>query len=303
MSAVMGLSRSHWLGPGSLTRLDVLKPLHRLAKGTAMRYAIRELKLGEILDQAVKLTKDHFGVFLGIVGVLLIPFYVIGGLLQMAMMPSLPPNPTPDQRVAASMEMLKVATPLALLAMFVVAPITNAALVYGISNAYLEKPISVGESFKRAFQRLLPLIGTSFLVGLAIMGGMILCLVPGILAAFWFLLATQVVVIEDVAGFAAMKRSKALMAGNIGTIFVLGLLLGLINAGIGFAAEVIPQPHVKAVANGIVEGILAIFASAAFVVFYFSCRCRHEQFDLALLAESVGAEAPGKVAIDPDLQW
>ena len=27
-----------------------------------MRYTIRELKLGEILDQAVKLTKDHFGV-------------------------------------------------------------------------------------------------------------------------------------------------------------------------------------------------------------------------------------------------
>ena len=41
------------------------------------------------------------------------------------------------------------------------------------------------------------------------MGGMILCIVPGILAAFWFALATQVVVIEGVAGFAAMKRSKS----------------------------------------------------------------------------------------------
>ena len=95
----------------------------------------------------------------------------------------------------------------------------------------------VGESFKRAFQRIPPLIGTWFLVVLAIMGGTILCLVPGILASFWFSLATQVVVIEGVAGFAAMKRSKQLMAGNIGTIFVLGLLIGLINAGIGFAVN------------------------------------------------------------------
>ena len=38
-----------------------------------MRYTIRELKLGEILDQAVNLTKDHFGVLLGITGVLMIP--------------------------------------------------------------------------------------------------------------------------------------------------------------------------------------------------------------------------------------
>jgi hypothetical protein len=266
-----------------------------------MRYAIRELKLGEILDQAVKLTKDHFGVFLGIVGVLLIPFNVISGLIQVAMMPTLPPNATQDQRLAASLEILKVATPLALLAM-VIAPITNAALVYGISNAYLEKPISVGESFKRAFQRLLPLIGTWFLVGLAIMGGS-LCIVPGILALFWFSLATQVVVVENVAGFAAMKRSKALMVGNIGNIFVLGLLVGLINVGLTFAANMIPQPHVQVIVTAIVEGIVAIFASAAFVVFYFSCRCKHEQFDLALLAESVGAEAPGKVVGDPDLQW
>ena len=116
--------------------------------------------------------------------------------------------------------------------LYVITPITNAALVYAISNAYLEKPISVGESFKKAFQRILPLIGTWFLVGLAIMGGMILFVVPGILAAFWFSLATQVVVIEGVAGFAAMKRSRQLMAGNIGTIFALGLLIGLINFGI-----------------------------------------------------------------------
>jgi hypothetical protein len=46
-----------------------------------MRYTIRELKLGEILDQAVKLTKDHFGILLGITAVLLIPFYAISGLV------------------------------------------------------------------------------------------------------------------------------------------------------------------------------------------------------------------------------
>ena len=90
-----------------------------------------------------------------------------------------------------------------------IGPITNAAVVYAISNAYLEKPISVGGSVKRAFQRILPLIWTWFLVGLAIMGGMILCFVPGILAAFWFALATQVVVIEGVAGIRGHEAEQA----------------------------------------------------------------------------------------------
>ncbi len=73
-----------------------------------MRYAIRELKIGEILDQAVNLTKDHFGVLIGITAVLLIPFYVIGGLIQVAMTPPLPPNPTPEQVMAARLATCRV---------------------------------------------------------------------------------------------------------------------------------------------------------------------------------------------------
>lgn len=261
-----------------------------------MRYTIRQLKLGEILDQAISLTKDHFGVLFGITAVLLIPYNVIAGFIQLAMMPKLPLKPTPEQAMAATFGTMRFALPLALLSVYVIAPITNAALIYAISDAYLEKPISVGESFKRAFQQILPLIGTWILVGLAIAGGFLLCLVPGILAAFWFSLATQVVVIEGVAGFAALKRSRLLMTGNIGTIFVLGLLIGLISFGVGMASAFIPQPHVQVVATAIVTAVVTVFASAAIVVFYFSCRCQHEQFDLALLAKSVGAETPDDFA-------
>ena len=148
-----------------------------------MRYAIRELKLGEILDQALNLTKDHFGVLIGITAILQIPYNVITGLIQVSMTPTLPPNPTPEQAMAVSAAALRIALPIGLVALYIIAPLTNAAIVYAISNAYLEKPIGVGGSIMRALQRIFPLIWTWFLVGLAIMGGTILCLVPGILAA------------------------------------------------------------------------------------------------------------------------
>jgi hypothetical protein len=57
------------------------------------------------------------------------------------------------------------------------------------------------------------------------------------------------------------------------------------------------------VVSAIIGGVLAIFASAVFVVFYFSCRCKHEQFDLALLAQSVGVEKPGDFSDGANQEW
>jgi hypothetical protein len=238
---------------------------------------------------------------MGIVSVLLIPFNLIQGFVNMAMMAKLPPNPTMQDIMAANqanLANLGITLPLLFLGLYVIIPLTNAALIHAISSEYLEKPAGVGESLIWAVRQILPLIGTWFLVGLAIMGGLILCFVPGILAAFWFALATQVVVIEGIWGIAAMKRSKQLMTGNIGTIFVLGLLIGGINIGLAFAAALIPQPHVQVVASAVIQGVATVFASAATVVFYFSCRCKHEQFDLARLAESVGLETPVEAQTD-----
>jgi hypothetical protein len=269
-----------------------------------MRYEIRQLNLGAILDQAVKLTKNHFGHFLGITSVLLIPFYLVNGFVGLAVAPKLPPNPTMNDLVAfnkANLETLPITLPLALVGLYFIIPITNAALIHAISGEYLEKPASIGESLKRALRRILGLVGTWFLVGLAIMGGLILCVVPGILAAFWFSLATQVVVIEGIAGTAAMKRSKQLMTGNIGTFFVMMLLLGIIGAALGFGAAFIPQKHVQVVALALVQGVATIFGSAAAVVFYFSCRCKLENFDLALLAQQVGASPAASPADAPPI--
>lgn len=264
-----------------------------------MRYKVCALGLGGILDQTVKLVKDHFGVLLGITGVLMIPFWAIGLSIQETMVPEVTNTMTPEERMQANLAALRIALPLNLLGAYIIGPITNAALVYAVANAYLDRPASVGDSYKRAFARLFPLIWTWFLVVLSIMGGMLLCLVPGILAAFWFSLATQVVVLEDVSGFAALRRSKQLIEGNIGTIFVLGLLLGAINMGMAVVAAMIPQPYVQAVVQAIVVGIGTIISSVAFVVFYFSCRCKHEQFDLVLLAHSVGVEKPVDLDGDP----
>ncbi len=275
----------------SIAALQAVADIEADKKGPFMRYAIRELGLGGILDQSVQLTKNHFGVLLAVTAILLIPYNLISGFVTLAVTPELPPNPTPEQILAATAQSMRFLIPQVLIGAYIVIPLTNAALVYCIANLYLGQSASVAGSFQRAFRRILGLIGTWFLLGLAIMGGMLLCIVPGILAAFWFSLATQVVVIEGISGFPALKRSRDLMKGNIATLFAMSLVLGIICGTIGAGAGYIPQPHVRIVVSSLIQSAATILWSAAAVVFYFSCRCKLEQFDLALLAQSVGVEA------------
>ena len=80
------------------------------------------------------------------------------------------------------------------------------------------------------------------------------------------------------------------MKGNMGSMFVLGFVMLTINLGVAWGAALVPQPHVRVVLTAFVQCAMMIFGTAVSVVFYFSARCKHEQFDLQLLADNVGAE-------------
>ncbi|HTI51408.1 MAG TPA: hypothetical protein VL475_10670, partial [Planctomycetaceae bacterium] len=226
-----------------------------------MSYQVRQLGLGGILDQAVTLVKNHFGLLLAVTLVLQIPYGLAQGFVTNSSTPELPENPTQQDLVAfqqATMKSLVVTMPLLLVAAYVVLPITNAAMVYAIASAYLDKTTTVGGAFQHAFRQIFPLLWTWLLVGLCVMGGMMLCIIPGIIAAFWFGLATQVVVIEGTYGMPALKRSRELMKGNIATLFVLGLLIGAINACIVGGASIIPEKHLAVVAQVLASSITTI---------------------------------------------
>jgi len=260
-----------------------------------MQYQIKELGLGGILDQAIKLVKNHFGLLFGIVAIVYLPFALLQGFVSLAVLPELPANPSmEDFRVyqEAAGQASIYTMPLAILFGFVIVPITNAAVIDAVSRCYLSKEASVGGSYSHATKILFPLLGTWILQMLAIMGGFILLIIPGIIFSFWFCLSSHTVVIGGESGRAALSRSKKLIKGNIGTVIALGLVLGVIQWGISGGAFLIPQKHVATAAQAILGSVAFVFSTVAFVVFYFSCRCKIENFDLTLLAENVGVEGP-----------
>ena len=266
-----------------------------------MRYEIRELGIGEILDQAFKLIKDHFVLLMSITAVLLLPVMLVSGFLAQNYQAEVAAASTQNGRFASA----AVSFPLPLIIVqlvtaFLLAPLTDAALTFAIAKCYLDKPTGLGESFRRALAIFIPLVLTWILTTIVVMFGFVLLIIPGIIFLFWYSLIGRVVVIEGLSGWAAMKRSKFLMKGNIGKAFALGFLTsiiaGLIGAGLNL---VVPLPLLRIVLHAIVQVATTFFLAAVWVVFYFSCRCKAENFDLMVLADSVAMkDAPPSIAMD-----
>ncbi len=136
---------------------------------------------------------------------------------------------------------------------------------------------------------------------LAVFGGMILLIIPGILFALWFGLSQHVVVLEDLSGTAALGRSKVLVRPNLGTFLVLGIIVFFIAFLLGMGAGLVPQKHVQTVLTILISAGVTLFSTAAFVVFYFSCRCSVENFDLEHLAASIDqVEPPVESDVSPE---
>jgi hypothetical protein len=256
------------------------------------RYEIKTLSIGGILDQTVNVVKDHFGVLLGIAAIVYVPYGLINGFIMMTMMPPQPTPPLEPEVMQAYQEgVLKASVmtvPVSLL-FGLVGTIANGAMVWAVSRTYLGESVSFDGAWVQGFRRALPLIGTTILYSLAMMVGFLLCIIPGIIAMFWFIFYAQTVMLEGLGGSAALSRSKRLMKGNIGKAFVLTLLIGVISAVIVGVGALIPQEHVSLIVQTALQSIVVMFSAAAMTVFYFSCRCEHEDFDLMRLAEAVEA--------------
>lgn len=263
-----------------------------------MQYKIQHLKLGGVLDQGIAIIKNNFLLLFGIVFCISVPIQLLQGFLQVSALGIAPgASQFSEEPVMAEPNVgLMIAFGIVSFISLVIAyPWANAAVIHVVARAYLGKDTSLGEAIKLGLVTLPGLIWTGILYGVVVMGGMILLIVPGIIFLIWFCLYQHVVVIERTTGFAALKRSKAILSTNYLTLIAMFLVMWVISAGLGFVAALIPEATVQTIVTAVVQGIATVFVTACFVVFYFSCRCKNENFDLQFLAESVGIQAESEV--------
>lgn len=92
--------------------------------------------------------------------------------------------------------------------------LAQAALIPMIGDRALGGNMSVGQAWAAVSRRVVPLVITSILAGLAVGIGLLLCVLPGIVLAFLFAFGAPVVMLEGKSAVDALKRSSQLVRNH-----------------------------------------------------------------------------------------
>jgi len=187
----------------------------------------------EILKIAWKIYQERFWLLLGITAVpaaLMLIFGLIfgGGLLLAGVTRA---NPF------ASMGLGLVLMVVALIAFIYVGIWSSVAELFAIKDH--QENIGFKEAFMRARPHLGAFFATCLLAGLAIMGGFILLVIPGVIFMLWFSQSAYVVINENLSGTQALSKSKSYVKGRMWEVFLKYLFIGAIVYGAIIIASLI----------------------------------------------------------------
>jgi hypothetical protein len=171
-------------------------------------------------------------------------------------------------------------------------PILFIILVVAMIIAYLwggvalliaikEDGISIGEAYTKAKASVLPYLWVNILVGLIVMVGFILLIIPGILFAFWYGMAQYIVIDQNIRGMNALRKSKEYVKGNIGAIFWRGIVVAFAVAvpimiiTIILKAVGLPDQAMNVVSN-ILSFIITPFATIYGFMLYRAVKAKKE---------------------------
>lgn len=267
---------------------------------------LRPMGIGDILDTAMRLYIRRFVPFLVIVLIAYVPYSFLDAAVTLGDDPPFGPESAPGQ--GGPLEGAGLGTVIGALLVFlffalVVIPLCQGALIHNISASYLGQEIGAVESYRRAFPRLVRLWIANILVGLAVVVGIILLVVPAVIFSLWFMLTTAVVMLENQSASGSLGRSRELMRGNLGKGFLLLLavmLLYIIYAiVVGAILGMVPWPSAflqTFVLNLLIQMPILPLQLAAIILLYYDLRIRKEGFDMQQLAAAVETavrEEPG----------
>jgi hypothetical protein len=145
----------------------------------------------------------------------------------------------------------------------------TAALTFGVVKELQGQHATFGSSLATGLARLLPTLGVAILVGLAVLGGFLALIIPGIIILCMLYVSTPASVIERPGLLGALGRSRALTAGHRVEIFGIIVLIFAFNYGVSWLmGKVITDLESLMYAN-MVQGVLrsslgAVMAAVAY---------------------------------------
>jgi len=270
---------------------------------------LRPLGVGEILDVAIKIYRSRFSVLVKCVAVVLGPVFALSAIIRISvpsgdnLFGASEPGATPDFDGDRFWAFLAGTLVIALLA-FLASQLATGACFKAVSGAYLEEQPDWRESLRFARSRLRSLLWLSFLLISCVVPAFLALLVPGIYLWVAWSVASPVLLLEDIRGWAALKRSRQLVKGRfwstVAVLLLVAILSGIVQAVfLGVLAGVVSVSGnevaaalADAIGQTLSSALTTPLSAAVITVLYFDLRVRKEGFDLELLARRLGV-APG----------
>lgn len=166
--------------------------------------------------------------------------------------------------------------------------VLEAAILRAAAQATIGDPVDTEASYRYGLRRLGSVLLVSLLVGLAVLGGFILLVIPGIIFLVFLSVSIPALVVENRRGTDAMSRSWNLVKGHawhaFGVIFVAGLITGVIGGAIGAIGG--SAWVVRWIFTAIGTIVTAPFSALVSVLLYLDLRARSE----ALSADTLRSE-------------
>jgi hypothetical protein len=167
-----------------------------------------------------------------------------------------------------------------------------------------DRRLSAAEAFRALGGRAGGIVLLSILGGLMVVFGLVLLIVPGVLAFAWLVVAVPVMAIEGGTSTGALHRARALAKGRIlhvlGTLILTHLILLVFSLGAGIALGMASEAfgfaeRIATLLLSLIVAAIVPLVGVAMTLLYYDLRIRSDGADVAALADALPTPDPQTV--------
>jgi hypothetical protein len=269
---------------------------------------LRPLRVGEMLDVAIKIYTRNALTMWKIVALVVFPVYALSAVVTLSTLPDdlLDPRFGTEtqsfEQFDDQMWTFLAAELILVIVTLVTSTVATAACMKAVSDVYVGAKPEAGSSLRFAGRRAHSLVWIGVVSVILALLAAIALIVPGVWLWFGWSVAVPVLLVEGLKGTKALGRSFGLVKGRwwpvFGALMVGYILAGIVSGALGALAlplvgtnsgdSIVLTTVVNTIINAVGGLIVTPFSAALVAVIYFDLRVRKEGFDLALLAERIG---------------